>query len=325
MLSLTRRNMVFGAAATSLAFGLNGKLEVLASAYAASNLDLHNPNGMKHFRFRLGDIEVIQLFDGEVLVPHNPNFIVNASIDETKAALSAADLPDDAIPLCYTITILKIHDEYIMFDAGNSSSRRPQAGRLTDAMDAVGLKPSDISRVVVTHFHPDHIFGLFGEADAQVYPHAEILVPDTEYMFWTDDAKTVAMPEGRQSLARRVQSTFPTWKNISRYHANTELLAGITSVPTYGHTPGHTSFHVSSGSEQMMILADVSNIQQLFLRNPGWHAAFDLDGAMAEETRRKMFDRCVADDLIVTGYHYGMPGCGRISRDGSGYVFAPLA
>ena len=74
-----------------------------------------------------------------------------------------------------------------------------------------------------------------------------------------------------------------------------------------------------------MVLSDLANVPALFLKNPGWHAFFDADASMAEATRRKLMDRAIADKLIVTGYHFGMPGAGTIAKDGTGYVFKPIA
>ena len=96
------------------------------------------------------------------------------------------------------------------------------------------------------------------------------------------------------------------------------------AIATFGHTPGHTSYLVSSGRNQLIVLGDVSNIPSLFVKNPGWHAAFDVDGDLAETNRRKMYDRVVADNVTITGYHFGLPGAGKIKKDGSGYAFVPI-
>jgi len=96
-------------------------------------------------------------------------------------------------------------------------------------------------------------------------------------------------------------------------------------VKTYGHTPGHTSYLVSSGSAQLMVLGDVTNIPPINLHNPGWHVAFDQDAEVAEATRRSVFDRIVADQIVCAGYHWGMPGAGTIEKDGDGYVLKPVA
>ena len=100
--------------------------------------------------------------------------------------------------------------------------------------------------------------------------------------------------------------------------------AGHPRGASHGHTAGHTVYLVGSGNDQLVNLADTSNIPALFVRNPGWHAAFDADPVEAEANRRKWFDRAVADRVVVVGYHFGMPGAGRIEKDGAGYAFVPL-
>ncbi len=325
MFDFSRRRFVVGAATAASVFGFGKPMEFLPSALAQGAGDRQNPKGLTHLKFKGGDVEVTQIFDGESLVPHQPGFIGNASIDDRKAALKSAGLPDDAIPISYTISIVKAGDKYIMFDSGNNASGAPKTGRTQQNMKAAGIDPSQISTIVVTHFHGDHIFGLFGKGNEQAFPNAEIIMPAAEYDFWTNSGRTASLPEARQGLAKRVQATFPTWKNIRRFSGEGDVLPGIKPVPSYGHTPGHTSYMLSSANQQYIVLADVTNIHQLFVRNPGWHLVFDQDKYMAEATRRKMFDRVVAEKLTVGGYHWGMPGCGKLAKDGNSYVFTPMA
>ncbi len=75
--------------------------------------------------------------------------------------------------------------------------------------------------------------------------------------------------------------------------------------------------------DQLIVLGDTTNIPALFLRNPGWHAAFDQDAATAEATRRKLLDRAAADKVVVAGYHFPFPATGTIAKDGQGYAFVP--
>jgi hypothetical protein len=74
-----------------------------------------------------------------------------------------------------------------------------------------------------------------------------------------------------------------------------------------------------------MVLGDITNIPAFNMRNPGWHISFDQDAEMAEATRRRIFDRVVADKIVCTGYHWGMPGAGTVEKDGGGYVLKPVA
>jgi glyoxylase-like metal-dependent hydrolase (beta-lactamase superfamily II) len=112
---------------------------------------------------------------------------------------------------------------------------------------------------------------------------------------------------------------------VKKYAADQELVPGITSLAAYGHTPGHMVFRVSSGSEQVLVLSDTSNHPALFVRNPGWHASFDMDAAKAEETRRRIFDMAATDRIPVQGYHFPFPATGHIGKHGDGYKFIPTA
>lgn len=321
MTVLSRRTFVLSATAASAAFGLKGPLAFVSPAEAmgpGSELP-------KFTRFKVGDVEVTQLYDGIWQKSHDPGFIKNATVEETKKALREGGLTDAHVPITFTITVVRMGDRTVMFDAGTGGQLAPTAGlMMKESMQAAGIDPKSITTIVMTHFHPDHIFGLMEKGtNAQVFPDAELVVPASEYKYWTDAG--AKLPEAQQGLAKRIQATFPNWKNIRQAEDDAEVVPGIRSVTSNGHTPGHTSYLVASGNDQLMVLGDVSNVPALFVRNPGWHAAFDQDAQMAEATRRKMYDRVVADNITVTGYHFGMPGAGKIEKDGNGYAFKPVA
>jgi len=157
------------------------------------------------------------------------------------------------------------------------------------------------------------------DTNAQIYPNATIYLPKGELAFWTGSS----VPQPAQAISNRVKATFPTWKNVQQVDGDKEAVPGARAIATPGHTPGHTSYLVGSG-KQLLVLGDVTNIPVLFVKNPGWHAVFDADGALAETNRRKMMDRAIADKLTVAGYHYSMPGAGTIKKDGNGYAFIPV-
>ena len=195
-------------------------------------------------------------------------------------------------------------------------------------MAAAGIKPEQITRVIVSHFHPDHVFGLMSKApdNTPTFPNAVVYVPSNEFKFWMDESIFTKLPERQHGLPKRLQAMFPLLKDkLKQYEWDTEIIPSIRSVAAPGHTPGHTAFHVASGNEQLMVLSDTTNMPALFAKHPNWHGAVDADPVLAEATRRKLFDRAVADKTLVTGYHFPFPAVGKIVTDGAGYTFVPAA
>jgi glyoxylase-like metal-dependent hydrolase (beta-lactamase superfamily II) len=191
---------------------------------------------------------------------------------------------------------------------------------MAQSMAAAGLDPKDVKTIVMSHFHFDHILGLMAkETNAQVFPDAEIIVPAAELKWWTQPVESI--PAGRQANAKRVQATFPSWKNIKVVEGEADVAPGIRQIPTHGHTQGHSSHVISSGGKQFIASGDVTNIYALFAKHPDWQAAFDHVPDLAVETRKKLFDRAIADKAMVAGYHWGLPNVGTIAKDGSGYAF----
>jgi glyoxylase-like metal-dependent hydrolase (beta-lactamase superfamily II) len=318
---MTRRELIFSTTAATVAFGLGGRLAFpsLAQAQGAMAQGFH--------RYSVGSIEVTALSDGVWEKAHDPGFIKNATVDETKAALAAAGLPIDFVPIPFTPNLLKTGGKLVLIDTGTGSGQTggPKAGTLMRNLAAAGVEPAAIDAILISHFHGDHIFGLMtkGPENAPVFPKAEIHVSAVEYNFWMDP-NVDRLPEARRPLAKRAQEMFGLLKSrVHPFDGEGELLPGIRPLASYGHTPGHHSFHVSSGSDQLIVLGDVTNIPALFVKNPGWQAAFDQDAPTAEANRRKLLERVVADKTKVTGYHFPFPAAGTIVKDGSGYAFQP--
>jgi glyoxylase-like metal-dependent hydrolase (beta-lactamase superfamily II) len=321
MMGFSRRSFVVSSAAASAALGLNGTLEFIPPAFAEATAAATKG----FYKFKLGDAEVITVYDGVWEKPHDAGLIKNASIEETKAALKAAGYSGENVPIPFTVTFLKRGDKVIMFDSGTGGQVQPTAGQMIENMAAAGIDPKSITTIIVSHLHPDHIFGLMAkDTNAQIYPNAEIIVPNAEMAFWTAEDVFTKLPEGFHFLAKRIQATLPAWKNVTLFDGEKEVAPGIVAIQSYGHSPGHTVYAVGSGKEQLLVVADIANMPALFVKNPQWHFQFDADPNAAEASRRRIFDRAIAENAIVSGYHFGIPGAGSIQKDGNGYAFVPI-
>jgi len=318
MTTLNRRKFVASMAGVS-ALGLTGSLAILPSTVAAE------ARKKGFYSYKVGsDIEVISIYDGVWEKPHDESFIVGATVEDTQSALKKAGLTDEFVPIDFAFTVVRTGGKTILIDAGTGGQLAPTAGLATAGMKAAGISPGDIDTILVSHLHPDHIFGLMEkETNAQIFPDAEILIGETEYNFWTADGLIEKLPERRQGLAKRIQATFPNWKNVSQFSAGSEVAPGITAVDTPGHTAGHTAFLLGSGDDQTMLLGDLIILPSLFLPNLDWQLSFDADKDVASATRKAIVEQAVADNINIAGYHFGFPNSGKIEKDGNGYVFNP--
>jgi glyoxylase-like metal-dependent hydrolase (beta-lactamase superfamily II) len=319
MLNLSRRDFVVSTAMAT-ALGLNARLAV-SPAFAQKT-----PDPAKGFvTYKVGAAEVTALYDGIWEKPHDPAFIANASVEDVKAAMVKAGLPADFVSIPFTVIVVKTGGKTILCDSGTGGQVQPTAGKMMANMKAAGIDPAKIDTILISHFHPDHIFGLMEkDTNKPVFPDVEIIVSDAEYKFWTDPAVIDRLPEARKGLARRIQAVFPTWKNIRQVTDEPEVAPGIRFVSSPGHTPGHRAFHLSSGSSQLMISNDTAYVPALVVANPDWHGQYDQDAALAETSRRKLLDRVIADKIMICGYHFPFPGAGTIAKDGAGYALTVM-
>ena len=316
---LSRRDVVASAGLATV-FGLTSRVTLIAPAHAQKTPAPAKP----FYKYKVGTFDCTAVYDGIWEKPHDPAFIKNASEDEVKGALRAAGLTDEFVSIPFTPLVVSTGRDLVLFDAGTGGQVQPTAGKLLDNMKEAGLDPAKITKVMISHFHPDHIFGLMEKGtNAQVFPNAEIVVSTAEYKFWTDPAVIEKLPEARRPLAKRIQATFPTWKNVRQIDAEAEVAPGIRSVAAPGHTPGHIAFHIASGGAQMIYSGDTFYQPALSLKTPQWHGAFDQDGPLAEQSRRALADRIVADKVMVSGYHFPWPGAGTLAKDGAGYALTP--
>lgn len=318
MIKTTRRQFLASSAGVA-ALGLTGQFAFLPSAQAA---DLRKKG---HYSYKVGDIEVISIYDGVWQNDGFGGFAADVSEEQVKAALSSAGLTTDYIPVEFAFTVVKAGGKTILLDAGTGGQLAPTAGLAAKGgLEAAGITPESVDTIMISHMHPDHIFGLMEkDTNAQIFPDAELVVGETEYNYWTDPALIPKLPERRQGLAKRIQATFPEWKNVTQFKGEKELAPGIRAVESFGHTPGHVSFHISSGDDELLLIGDALIVPALFLANLDWQPAFDADKDQASATRKSIVDKAIADNMTIGGYHFGFPNAGKIEKDGADHVFVP--
>jgi glyoxylase-like metal-dependent hydrolase (beta-lactamase superfamily II) len=321
MLNLSRRGVLVSAAMAA-AFGLPNPLALVTDAHAETPVE--PTKGF--YKYKVGSIEATAVYDGIWRKPHDPTFIKDVTVDETKAALARAGLTADFMPIPLTVLVLKIGDKHIMIDAGSGVGQwQANATHLPANMQAAGIDRSQISTILISHFHPDHVWGLMEKGtNAAVFPEAELVVNSVEYRFWTEPGRVEKLPEGRRQAGKRIADVFPTWANWRLVESGTEVAPGVQILEAYGHTPGHSVFLVTSGRDQLMVSNDTMYVPALLAPHPEWQGSYDQDGPMAVTTRQKIIDRVIADRMMICGAHFPFPGLGTFVNDGNAYAFTPV-
>ena len=323
---ITRRDMLSAAAsATAMA----------TLPYAAPARAAMPPTGKQAagwYRYKIGSFEVTVATDGIARFKMAEDHIINIKLDAVNAALAEVFMEKDMMTTPYNPVAVNTGSNLLIIDTGTGEANYKKSngvgGQFITNLAASGIDRSAVDTVIISHYHGDHINGLLMADNSLTYPNAEILVPAVEHKYWMDDGEMSRASAGRIATnfknIRRVFNA-DVMKRVRTYEWGKEVVPGITAHGTLGHTPGHTSYVIASGSEQVYVQSDVTHVPFLFVRHPDWHAFYDQDGAMAEATRRKVYDMLAAEKLRVQGFHYPFPSLAHVEKDGSGYRYIPVS
>lgn len=300
---ITRRKALFaGAALPVVAAG------AVAVPVAAVAQETAMPSPELSRRFDVDGLIVHILLAGTAPRP-DPHGIYGVNVDDAAfAAMSEANFLDPALAQMYFQPVLiEAGDARILFDTGLDP-----AG-VTAALAHAGYAPEDVTHVVLTHHHGDHIGGLAGDGGAATFPNAEVVTGQVEFEHWA--------AQGNEAFEAKVR---PFEGSIRFINAGDEVAPGIVAEEAYGHTPGHLAFRVTAGERTLMLVADAMHHYVYALTDPDWHVGFDSDPEMAAATRRRLLDLAASERMPVIGYHLPFPGIGFVeAREDGTYRWVP--
>src|SRR5690606_8232071 len=148
--------------------------------------------------------------------------------------------------------------------------------------DGLGLAPEDITHLVITHGHPDHIWGLLDDFDEAYLPNAQILMGRAEFDYWMDPNTVSTIGEARQTFALGAQRRLEAVADlVTFFEDGAEIRPGVAARLTPGHTPGHMSFELRDGSDSLMVLGDPLGNHHVAFERPEWESGSDQDMATA--------------------------------------------
>lgn len=275
------------------------------------------------YRRKVGDILVTAIADG--FLDGDIDVLRNIEPDESRAILSTNCRP--ARRTAVNTFLIQSAGRTALMETGCGDYLQPTAGRQQANLAAAGVTPEDIEAVLLTHMHPDHSAGLTERATGKaIFANAELVVHADEPVHWLDDANMARAGERERLMYFQcAREQIAPYQDRMRLFTGGEVFPGVTALPRPGHTPGHTTYLISSGNDQLLIWGDTVHVPEVQTARPEVCIAFDCDPGQAEASRRAVFDMAATDGLLVTGMHLHFPGFSRLVRDGAGYRLLPAA
>jgi glyoxylase-like metal-dependent hydrolase (beta-lactamase superfamily II) len=270
------------------------------------------------YRKRIGDFVVTAVNDG--IVPLPAEVMVGIAPDEVRKTLSGRFRPSDPHVTIGTYLIEKDGSRTLV-DTGSRNLMGPTLGKVVANLAVLGVTPDMIDRVALTHLHPDHAGGMLDDDGAAVFSRAEVFISAEEEKYWLGgEPPTDAMGISAQvnSYAAKIRAAYGHgWHAIGEE----EVVPGLRLLALPGHTPGHSGYHLSSGSDELLIWGDITHVPVVQIANPDAAMAFDVDMDLGRVTRRRILDQVATDKTLIGGMHLEFPGFGHVLRSGTGYEF----
>ena len=262
----------------------------------------------------IGAYEMTPVFDGRLRSGLDK---IPREADRAAAAALLEQAPPDVMVMDVFAFLLRGPDGLALIDAGTGRLKGPQTGHLWTNLGAAGAAFEDVRRIYITHIHADHVGGLTDDGIA-MFPNAEIVVAEPEARFWLD-TPLGDMPARAQKAVPAARAALAPYRDRLRVTPKDGSWAGLTAVPSPGHTPGHTSWLIRSQGASALAWGDVVHVPALHLARPRTGMDYDLDPDQAGDTRIAILDWVARERILVAGAHIKSPPFAYIAKEADRY------
>ncbi len=277
-----------------------------------------------YFRMKLGDFEITALTDGTLMVPAS-KILTNVGPPELQQALARAFLKEP-VPTSVNGFLVNTGAKLVLIDTGTGELTDPKIGNLVANLRASGYQPEQVDEVYITHMHGDHIGGLSVDGRA-VFANAIVRADKREADYWLSPENLKAADKDSKARFEGAQKDLAPYVAAGRFKTfdgATNLIAGVRSLPCYGHTPGHSMYVVESKGEKLLLWGDLMHVAAVQFPNPAVAIRFDSDSKQAVAERQKVFADAAKEGYWIGAAHIAFPGLGHVGKLGDAYAWVPV-
>jgi glyoxylase-like metal-dependent hydrolase (beta-lactamase superfamily II) len=259
-------------------------------------------------KFNIGKLTAFALHDADFAVDNDGSvFGIDGTTDEVAKLLKAAGAPPDVILLSVNALLVKDQDHLVLIDTGLG----PKAhGVLMQSLKKAGASAGDITDVLITHVHGDHVGGLATADGAPAFPKAKVRMSSAEWGFMQSQSDLAPLVK---TISAQVQTFEP----------GAVVAPGITAVAIKGHTPGHMGYEIVNGEDRILDIGDSAHSSIVSLVRPDWAMGFDGDRAVAKASREKLLSDLSKSHEKIFSPHFPYPGVGTVESEGIHYRWQP--
>lgn len=278
-----------------------------------------------YYRMPVGEAEVIAISDGTI--PLNLHSLLHEAKPGELDKLLHQNFLDSVVETSVTAFVVKTAGQLILIDAGCGSFFGPSLGRLQQNLQAAGIQPEDITVVLPTHLHADHIGGLVKDGK-MAFPNATVYLSQPEADFWlTAGNKQTANKRAQPFFDAALAAIAPYQQagKVKTFQPGGQLFPGLSSAPSFGHTPGECFYILESKGQKLIFWGDIIHAGAVQFANPGITIDFDVDLAAAKATRKKEFEQAAAGGYWIAAPHLSFPGIGHLKASCNQYQWLPAS
>ncbi len=275
------------------------------------------------YNFVQGEFQITVVSDGYITVPIDIVAPEGSPEERQDILMKTGDPSAGLVESKTNIPIIRKGDDLIIVDIGSGDKYQRSDGRLSANLQAAGIDADDITKVVFTHAHPDHVWGTLTPHGSLRFPNATYYVGAAEWNFWMDPDYRNNMPSALHEFAGAQRDLGAIKDRVVMLVPGGDIVTGLRALDTAGHTPGHLSLEIAGG-EGLIVAADAATNEIASFQHPKSPFGYDTIPDLAIRNRARLIERAATDRVKLLGYHWTYPGVGFAERKDGGYRYVPI-